>query len=407
MFAPDSYDYKTLIQVIKGGTIVPTTTGRLEGLPSVPPRSGLGGRSPTLLFFNLPTSSEMQDSPSTSTSRSTADKVLRKIEGQPIPFVGLFGVAGCGKTRTAIEMLCKTWGFYFNGSESDYGCPDLANLVNEIKTRKEYQGGDDAANSRVHILALALVLSRIMILSRCLEIGGAAFTCQQWMLLQVACTSLGVKDFFYSLFNKIADKIHAHNIDILTMRTFVQDRFSSLRQCLQRLASGTPFQPSFPKILLVIDEAQILGRDDWGAFVSSRAPSGTIVKPSPDPDNQNHRRPLLSPLVHGFYQLPEDMSQICVVPCGTGLIIYQMDWLMDSAPGPKQHEDNLKPFTDFNGWDSVEQVRDYRALIRHSLTTNESKKFFDVYVPEASIGFLFERLRGRFRPIVSAIGKHG
>ncbi|KAF9979547.1 hypothetical protein BGZ65_006394 [Modicella reniformis] len=348
---------------------------------------------------SISTTSSTADS--TSTSPSTADKVLSKIEGQAMPFVGLFGVAGCGKTRTAIEMLCKKWGFYFNGSETDYGSTDLPNLVNEIKARKEYQGGNDAANTRVHILALALVLSRIMVLSRCLEIGGATFTCRQWMLLQVAGLNLGAKDFFSSLFNKIADKIHAHNIDILTMRTLIRDRFSSLRQCLQRLASGTPFQPS--KILLVIDEAQILGKDDWGAFVSSQAPQGTIVKPSPDPVNQNHRRPLLSPLVRGFYQVPEETSQICVVPCGTGLSIYQMDWLMGSAPGPKNHEENLKPFRDFDGWDGVEQVRKYRALVRHSLTTEESKAIFDVYVPEASIGFLFERLRGRFRPIVSTI----
>jgi hypothetical protein len=340
---------------------------------------------------------------------STADKVLCKIKGQSVPLVGLFGVAGCGKTRTAIEMLCKTWGFYFNGSDSDYGSPDLAKLATEIKDRKEYQNGDHAANTRVHILALALVLSRIMVLSQCLKIAeheGATFTCQQWMLLQVACASLGVKDFFYSLFIKITREIHSHNIDIDTMSALVQDRFSRLRQCLQRLASVTPFQPSLPKILLVIDEAQILSRDDWGAFVSDRAPSGTIVKPSPDPDKQNHRRPLLSPLVHGFYQLSEDMSQICVVPCGTGLSIYQMDWLMDSAPGPKEHDEKLKPFRDFDSWDSVKQVKDYRVLVRHSLTTDESKAIFDVYVPEASIGFLFERLRGRFRPIVSAIGKH-
>jgi hypothetical protein len=82
-----------------------------------------------------------------------------------------------------------------------------------------------------------------------------------------------------------------------------------------------------------------------------------------------------------------------------------MTWLEDSAFVPEGYQEQLAPFTDFQGWESLEQVQNYRELVRRSLPNDEAKIIFDTRVPGRSIAELFARLRGRFRPVVSAIGK--
>ncbi|KAF9536315.1 hypothetical protein EC957_011581, partial [Mortierella hygrophila] len=116
-----------------------------------------------------------------------------------------------------------------------------------------------------------------------------------------------------------------------------------------------------------------------------------------------YKQPILSPLVHGFCQITADRKQFCVIPCETGLSLFDMKWLEDSAPGPKGYTKLLGPFTDFQGWESLEQVQNYRDLVRRSLPNDTARITFDTRVPVESIPELFARLRGRFRPIVSAI----
>jgi len=146
----------------------------------------------------------------------------------------------------------------------------------------------------------------------------------------------------------------------------------------------------------VVDEAQNLGKEDFGTFVSQQM---TL-------DNDN-KRPILSPLVYGFYKVVGDRNEICVIPCGTGLSIFDKKWLDDSAPGPKGYKEQLGPFTDFVGWESLEQIQSYRDLVRRSLPNDEARTIFDSHVPLISMQELFESLHGRFRPIVFAIGKQG
>ncbi|KAF9313124.1 hypothetical protein BGZ91_006357, partial [Linnemannia elongata] len=234
-------------------------------------------------------------------------------------------------------MLSKNWGFYFNASGTDWGSNDLLCLLELVQQRNRYKHGDPMSNTHVHILALGLVLARVIILHHCLEIAeceGTVFTCKRWMLLQVGFCKMPVGDLSAMLFTSIADAIHRHSMDITNMRTLIRDRFSSLRQRLLNLTSNTPFQSFDYKILLVIDEAQNLGRQEFGTFLSQQTPS-EAERHAGTGSFDDYKRPILSPLVHGLYQIAADRNQFCVIPCGTGLSILDIDWLEDSAPGPK------------------------------------------------------------------------
>ncbi|KAF9216903.1 hypothetical protein BGZ59_007536 [Podila verticillata] len=394
-------NYTGLVQFVRGGANIPTTGGTLGGLPFVLPRAGGKTNQPSLLFLNLPESVETQDPP------STADRALEKIRGRAIPLLPFFGVSGCGKTRTSIEMLFKNWGFYFNGSGTDWGSGDLLSFLELVQQRKQYQNCDLRSNTHVHILALALVLSRVIILHHCLNIAereGTTFTCKHWMLRQFGFRTMGVEDLFALLFTSIADEIHLHSVNITIMSAFAQERFSSLRRRLLNLSFNMPSQRFGYKILLVIDEAQNLGKEEFGTFLSQQIPP-EAERRAGTASLDNYMRPILFPFIEGFYHISADQNDFCVLPCGTGLSILDMKWLEDSAPVTKGYQERLGPFTDFQGWESLEQVRHYRDLVRCSLPNADARNIFNSRVPDESIPELFARLRGRFRPIVSAIGK--
>jgi len=304
-------------------------------------------------------------------------------------------------------MLSKNWGFYFNGSGTDWGSSDLFNLLDLVEHGKRYQNRDLGSNTHVHIVALALVLSRVAILQRCLDIAErerTTFTCKHWMLLQVGFRTMGVEDLFAMLFTSIANEIYLHSVDITTISVYVQERFSSLRQRLLNLTFNTPSQRFGYKILFVIDEAQNLGIKEFGTFLSQQIPA-EAERPAGAASLDGYLRPILSPFVHGLYQISADKNMFCVIPCGTGLSVFDLKWLEDSAPVSKGYRELLGPFTDFQGWGSMEQVQQYRDLVRCSLPNADARNNFTTRVPDDSIPELFARLRGRFRPIVSAIGK--
>ncbi|KAF9543647.1 hypothetical protein EC957_000579 [Mortierella hygrophila] len=160
------------------------------------------------------------------------------------------------------------------------------------------------------------------------------------------------------------------------MGAFSQERFSSLRQRLLNLTFNTPSERFGYKILLVIDEAQNLSKEKFGIFPSERTPSETGRRAGADlPDV--YKRPILSPLVHGLNRISADENHFCVVPCGTDFSALDMNWLEGAAPGPKGYSRMLRPFTDFRGWESLEQVQNYRDLVRRSLPNDKARIIFD------------------------------
>ncbi|KAF9092251.1 hypothetical protein BGX23_004477 [Mortierella sp. AD031] len=180
-----------------------------------------------------------------------------------------------------------------------------------VQRKQQYQNSDLASNTHVHILALALVLSRVTILHHCLNIAerkGTTFTCKHWITLQVGFCTMAVEDLFAMLFTSTADLIYRHSMDITIMSAFVRERFSSLRQCLLNLTSNMPFQRFGYKLLLVIDEAQNLDRQEFGTFPSQQTPS-EAERQAGAASLDDYKRPILSPLVHGFYQIAADRNQ--------------------------------------------------------------------------------------------------
>ncbi|KAG0189507.1 hypothetical protein DFQ28_003321 [Apophysomyces sp. BC1034] len=275
---------------------------------------------------------------------------LKKIYGQTVPSMAFCGVSGCGKTRTATEMLSKNWGFYFNASGTDLGSNDLYCLLKMAQERRRYRHGHTASSTHVHILAQVLVLTRLIVLQHCLKIverEGKAFTCKDWMLLKVGFHTMGVMDLFAGLFSLIADEIHRHSIDFQIMESFVRERSSGLHQLLPSSTPNSSFQRSDYKILLMIGEAQNLSKQDYGTFPSKQAPS----------EAERQAR----------------ANEFCVLPCETGLSILDSKWLEDSAPAAKGYARQLEPSTDFQGWESLEQIQTYRNLVRRSLPNNKAK----------------------------------
>ncbi|KAF9177537.1 hypothetical protein BGZ50_008650 [Haplosporangium sp. Z 11] len=91
------------------------------------------GSKPNLLFLDLP-------DPPSSVGVPVPERfgsnillgVLEKMQTQDLP---IFGISGCRKTWSMIEMLCLQWGFHFNAAKNDFGSDDLNRLADFIVTK--------------------------------------------------------------------------------------------------------------------------------------------------------------------------------------------------------------------------------------------------------------------------------
>ncbi|KAG0001923.1 hypothetical protein BGZ80_006055 [Entomortierella chlamydospora] len=336
-----------------------TTDGIFNGLPYYRTRtSSVDTHSPTLLFFNL--------EQSVSTSNSTADKVIELIHNQGNPLLPIFG---CGKTRTAIEILSRHWGFYFNASGTDFGSGDLAQFINST-TDNRYRSSNQQSNNNIHILTLALLLARIMILDHTIKLVSNSnskmtkrgFLPLDWMKMQVSPHSVLSVDLFKTLFTLIVNKIHNNQILKSEVEELIQTKFSDLQTLIHGLRRQKFINNRY-KILIIIDEAQTLGNNDPGSIMS-----GFIS----EMDN-TISQPLLSPFMHGIYMISANDQDYGVIPCGTGLSVFDMKWLADSASWVKGNADRPEPFTDFGGWASLGELTKYCNSLKNHLSLRMQK----------------------------------
>ncbi|KAG0227745.1 hypothetical protein BGW41_003689 [Actinomortierella wolfii] len=176
------------------------------------------------------------------------------------------------------------------------------------------------------------------------------------------------------------------------MLIIVQERFRKVQELLRGRSSSSG---AHSKFIVILDESQLLGRLYSESFFDSGM---TTV------------RPVLAPILFAFGRLADCTSQdcVCVMPCGTGLSSYELDWSGGSASGAKLSEDEYRAsrlsemVVDFAGWTDVGSISHYLDRVRQSLD-DKSRRRLDELVPEEAIKRLFRQLRGRFRPIISTI----
>ncbi|KAF9993836.1 hypothetical protein BGZ79_001448, partial [Entomortierella chlamydospora] len=382
-FANDSPAAIFLTEYVKGARKLPLTTQGIKGLP----RAWRRGKTtapesrPNFLFLDLP-------APSTDNipERFRSNVILQELEKTESQDVPVFGVSGCGKTRSVVEMLCLQWGFYFNASDKDLGSDDLSSLAEFINKKTSEKQHPKENTIFAKNMTLLLFLSRILILNFCLSVPDCqeTFSSASWAILQVCPTMF--RDVFSALFKELFVRLNTLTIFELHLWTIVREEFMLVRERLAAL--GYPNFLSGSKLRLVVDEAQILGDRGINLFESS--------------STESELRPCLSPVLHGF-RTPGDREELTIIYCGTGLSIRTLHWAQSSGDGVKEYGSKTFPYLEFPGWNGETSVQSFIDRVKDQLPDDESRRVIDTLLPPEAVKMLHERLTGRFRPIVTAI----
>ncbi|KAF9118081.1 hypothetical protein BGW39_001492 [Mortierella sp. 14UC] len=255
LFATGSKHADFLDSYVQGNYSLPTSTSGVRGLPKVVRRGAVDtlDSGPSLLFLDLP--HPPLSAGDALHERFRSNILLSVLEGMQAQDLPVFGVSGCGKTRSMIEVLCLQWGFYFNASKNDLGSDDLYRLADFVDD-KTSENTVSANTLFAKNMTLLLFLSRLLILNYCLRVPGCrqTFSSARWALLQV-CPNM-FKDVFLGLFRKLYDQMKERTILGSVLASIVRDEFVSVRETLA--AHDYPNFSSESKLRLVVDEAQIL-----------------------------------------------------------------------------------------------------------------------------------------------------
>ncbi|KAK3838833.1 MAG: hypothetical protein J3R72DRAFT_512002 [Linnemannia gamsii] len=354
-FATGSPASAFLDAYVRGEFKLPTTTSGIKGLPK----------------------------------RFRSKVLLERLEGMQSQDLPVFGVSGCGKTRSVIETLCLQWGFYFNAAKSDLGSNDLCQLAAFIDTKTIEEQGPAQNTAFARNMTLVLFLSRLLVLKHCLQVPYCrqTFSSASWAVLQV-CPHM-FKDIFSELFSKLYDSLEGFTIIESTLRPIVQHELLSVREIL--VTHTYPNFSSESKLRLVVDEAQVLS--DKGA---TKIQSSYLET---DP------RPMLSHVLYGFRNAggPKELT---IIYCGTGLSMRTLHWALSSGDGVKEGRSGGStafPYIEFPGWAGPDSVHAFISRVKEHLPDDDSKKLVDDFIPPTAVDFLHKKLTGRFRPIVTAI----
>ncbi|KAF9280639.1 hypothetical protein BGZ74_002557, partial [Mortierella antarctica] len=373
-FAPGTPISDFLDAYVRGEQMLPVTTSGVRGLPKVARRGAIKTLEsrPNLLFLDLPVPPSSVEAPPERFRSNVLLGVLEKMQSQDLP---VFGVSGCGKTRSVIELLCLQWGFYFNAAKKDLGSNDLSQLAEslDIKTMEEQGPRQNTAFARN--MTLVLFLSRLLVLKYCLQVPDCrqTFSSASWAVLQV-CPHM-FKDVFSELFSILYDRLEGLAIFESALRPIVRDEFLSVRESLA--AHGYPNFSTETKLRLVVDEAQILSDKGSTIFQSS------FLEADPRP-------------------ITGSAGELTIIYCGTGLSIRTLHWALSSGEGVKEAQSEMFPYFEFPGWTGRDSIQSYIERVMDHLPDKESKNMIGSLLPPAATAMLHERLTGRFRPVVTA-----
>ncbi|KAI8349856.1 hypothetical protein B0O80DRAFT_142112 [Mortierella sp. GBAus27b] len=213
------------------------------------------------------------------------------------------------------------------------------------------------------------------------------------MLLQVA-TPVFV-DVFGILSGTIMPLFRADR-DITQLKLVVDKLFKKVQEQLLLRPRFSPLGRS--RFVVVMDEAQVL----------SRHPSGSIFLDS----DGTTPRPILAPIFHSFRRISSIYESgncgACIMACGTGLSNYDLERSSGTASGIKLTAKEYWNMTensivvDFPGWVHEEAVDQYLDRLCQAVDLKSKNRLLELF-PKAVIARLFLDLRGRFRPIISAM----
>ncbi|KAI8361002.1 hypothetical protein B0O80DRAFT_422126 [Mortierella sp. GBAus27b] len=312
---------------VKGEGSLPTTSGSIHGLPRAWRRKYLTASEtqPSLLFMDLPDPLI----PDSESRNNAAESILELVKDNSQGLIPVFGVSGCGKTRAVIELLSLHWGFYFNASNDDWGSNDMMTVRSAVQRFLNDRKGSlvvdrEANNGYARKMTLLLFLSRLLIFKHCLSVLGSngSFTSARWTLLQVCPEVLFDQDIFNVLFLQLLNLRHHPESDFWDI---VRGMYEQTKKCLSKHGCQ-PRINSSTRLLVVHDEAQVLGDEFIGSFQSTTSAESL--------------RPLLSPILHAFQDIGEKLFTL--ITCGTGLSINTLYWVQSSGSGVKDHNTTFK-----------------------------------------------------------------
>ncbi|KAI8345723.1 hypothetical protein B0O80DRAFT_265976 [Mortierella sp. GBAus27b] len=259
--------------------------------------------------------------PDSATRNHAAGSILDMDKDNNRHYIPVFGVSGCGKTRAVIELLSQHWEFYLNAADDDWGSDDMTTVRSAVQKflndrRESSVVNREANNGYARKMTLLLFLSRLLIFKHCLSVPGSngSFTSARWTLLQVRPHVLFDQDIFNILFFQLLNLRHHPESDLWD---FVRGMYEQTKGCL--IEHGClPRIDSSTRLLVVHDEAQVLGDEFSGSFQSTSA---------------EFPRPLLSPTLQAFRDIGQ--HQFTLVTCGTGWSINTIFWVQSSGSDMK------------------------------------------------------------------------
>ncbi|KAG0246180.1 hypothetical protein BG011_002525, partial [Mortierella polycephala] len=330
---------------------------------------------PRLLFWDLPEPSADGCLPEKSTPRKILEKL--KVANQ----LSVFGVSGCGKTRSMVELLSQRWGFYFNAAAHDCVSADMNCFIEAITSsihgEDRGMGVRERNNHRAKRGTYLLLLTRLVILRHCLRAhkGKQSFSSKHWMLLQVCPAEFS--DIFTDLYGRFMAKFFNRNTNMLKLEHHVKVSLHDIRRLL--IQQDLPNFKVDTRLLFILDEAQILGDKDNGYFVSQGW--------------EEEDRPLLSPVLHALQYVGDSIQGgIGIIYCGTGLSNYSLEWAEGSAAGVKNVERPNLRFVEFQAWEGRESIQAYVEGLRDGLRDEKARMKLDELLPQPAIDMLFKRL---------------
>ncbi|KAF9910034.1 hypothetical protein EC991_007365 [Linnemannia zychae] len=376
-FNPNSRSAKFLKEFVQGCHVLPDNKSGVSGLPTVMLRRRYHSRgAPTLLFFH----------PASFPPSQALNQAERILTDHPEKcFLPLSGVRGCGKTRTAMELLSRYWGLYINACPDEYGSEDMTAIIENLSMYYETCLTKDKKKNtaRVRYTTFGLLYARLLILEHCLSISGSrdTFTCQRWMLLQVATPAF--QDVFLELAGPVYQLLHRHEITT-TFVSLVREQFATVRRLLHGRTSSTSLAHS--KFLLVLDESHQLSRFRQDYFVGL---DGETVQP------------VLYPVLSALMDLEGclDRNTTCVLPCNTGISSYEPQWMGDGSVSENGLSDMV---IDFAGLTNVASITDYLKRLGGCLDDGARERLEKLVPPEVVLR-LFRDMGGRFGHIVYVI----